>query len=644
MSLSNSRRDHAHEPRHLAIPRHRARGAWRLALPLVGLLALLWFVLRVGSKPSRVSYPCQRAALPLAAAFLAWLAGLGGSVVALRRSRAMWRRGSLAGTLGCLLIASVMGGGSTLVPAEEPAQAAAHVPNAPIGVAKGLHPGRVVWSFDPAATPWLGPGNGHWWEPAHTLQTVVDGMLSRTIRGLTGAATDAAAWDALFRDFNATHGRGNAGYQPGEKIVVKTNFVGCHWLWGGVNPTSYDLTSMLDYMNTSPQVILALLRQIVNVAGVSQTDIAVGDPNGLFPNQYYDICRADFPDVRYLDHNGGNAAHPRAPVQFSSVPFYWSCRPAGVQQDYLPAHFAEATYLVNLANFKSHESAGVTLGAKNHFGTLIRWPGQSGYYDMHLSLAVDAPAEGQYRAQVDLMGHAHTGGKTLLYLVDGLYSGVHGTDVAPRRWAAAPFGGGWTSSLFASQDPVAIESVCLDLMQLEGDPRRYPQMPGVDDYLHEAALADNPPSGTFYDPDHATGVQRLPSLGVHEHWNSAVEMKYSRNLGTGAGIELVIDHHPTDVPPPREESGPRLWCQPNPFNPSATLRFDLPVGGRVRLGIYDVAGRPLRTLMDVDLPAGSHSAVWDGRDSAGRAMASGSYIARLQVGGKVQAMRMSLVR
>jgi hypothetical protein len=64
-------------------------------------------------------------------------------------------------------------------------------------------------------------------------------------------------------------------------------------------------------------------------------------------------------------------------------------------------------------------------------------------------------------------------------------------------------------------------------------------MQGTDDYLHEAALADNPPSGTFYDPNHANNVVRLASLGVHEHWNNPQARQYSRNLGTGRGIELI---------------------------------------------------------------------------------------------------------
>ena len=84
---------------------------------------------------------------------------------------------------------------------------------------------------------------------------------------------------------------------------------------------------------------------------------------------------------------------------------------------------------------------------------------------------------------------------------------------------------------------MAIDSVGFDFLWTEwGD---YPRMSGVDDYLNEAAQAERPPSGTFYDPDHAASVTRPPSLGVHEHWNSAEEKKYSRNLGLGKGIELV---------------------------------------------------------------------------------------------------------
>jgi len=141
---------------------------------------------------------------------------------------------------------------------------------------------------------------------------------------------------------------------------------------------------------------------------------------------------------------------------------------------------------------------------------------------------------GSYNALVDLMGHEHLGGKVMLCLVDGIYSSVNqGSDI--KKWQSAPFNNDWTSSIFASQDFVAIESVCLDFLVAE--PTMVYNKGSLDNYLHEGAQADDPPSGTFYDPE-GDGTP-LASLGAHEHWNNAVDKQYSRNLGTGEGIELV---------------------------------------------------------------------------------------------------------
>jgi hypothetical protein len=412
------------------------------------------------------------------------------------------------------------------------ALAGAQRANDPMGVAQGIHPGRVVWVHDPEATDWDGPGDGHWWQSSHTDQAVVSRMLSRSICELTGQRSVAAGWDRLFRYFNQRRGKGNVGYTPGEKITIKVNFVGFIWRDGHVNPNNYNLESRRDYMNTSPQVILALLRQLVNEVGVSQSDISVGDTLAYFANEYYNILHAEFPGVRYLDHAG---KFDRTEVRRSKVALYWSSRPGGTRTDYVPLSYAEADYLINLANLKAHTGAGVTLCAKNHYGSLVRWPAESGYYDLHTSGFSNGT--GDYRNLVDLMGHAHTGGKTVLYLIDGLYAGRHPIDASPRQWNSSPFNGDWTSSLFASQDPVAIDSVAFDFLWAEWSD--YPHKAGTDDYLHEAALANNPPSGTFYDPDHSRSTTRLPSLGAHEHWNNATEKKYSRNLGAAEGIELI---------------------------------------------------------------------------------------------------------
>jgi len=88
--------------------------------------------------------------------------------------------------------------------------------NSPVGVAKGIHPGRVAWVQDAKATSWDG-ATGHWWDDANTDQTVVHRMTSQMLLNLTGRKNDKQAWDALFRSFNETHKLGHSGYRPGRR-------------------------------------------------------------------------------------------------------------------------------------------------------------------------------------------------------------------------------------------------------------------------------------------------------------------------------------------------------------------------------------------------------------------------------------------
>jgi len=507
--------------------------------PIGGLLALVWFLLRVIPKPSRATYPCQRVAFPLASGFVVWLMGAVVSITAVRKAKRCFAQSRY---LLCVVLVAAGVGSMWLaqsITTEEVVLADEPVANAPIGIAKGIYPGRVVWVHNPDATDWDGPGDGHWWQSRHTNQVAVDSMMARAIRAFCNEQQNAAAWDKLFRHFNKTHGRGNVGYKSGEKIVIKINYVGCIRIWDRRPVTKvedYNLRS-LDYMNTSPQMVIALLRQLVNEVGAKQEDITVGDPLCYFPNEYYNLCHKQFANVRYLEYLG---KFGRTAAKFSSVPLYWSTPDAaGKKTDYVPVSYVQADYLINMANLKSHnDQAGITLCAKNHYGSLVRKPARAeGYYDMHKDLPYTTPGNGNYRPLVDLMGHKHLGGKTLLYIIDGLYAGKHAKERAPRKWNSPPFNGDWSSSLFVSQDPVAIDSVGFDLLRNEWDDA--PHRAGTNDYLIEAALANNPPSGTFYDPDHKANVVRLTSLGVYEHWNNPKDKQYSRNLGTGKGIELV---------------------------------------------------------------------------------------------------------
>jgi hypothetical protein len=83
---------------------------------------------------------------------------------------------------------------------------------------------------------------------------------------------------------------------------------------------------------------------------------------------------------------------------------------------------------------------------------------------------------------------------------------------------------------------------------------------------------------------------------------------------------------------------------PNPSTGSTRIAFDLGQPGRVRLRIYDAAGRLVRQLADGPVSAGSHFKVWDGNDARGTSVASGIYYYELDVDGKQQSRKLVQIR
>jgi hypothetical protein len=151
-------------------------------------------------------------------------------------------------------------------------------------------------------------------------------------------------------------------------------------------------------------------------------------------------------------------------------------------------------------------------------------------------------------------------------------------------------------------------------------------MVGVDDHLHQAADSANWPAGVRYDPENDGTV--LGSLGAHEHWNNAVAMEYSRNLGTGDGIELVklnttvgVAHLSGNLP----QEFLLNQNYPNPFNPTTAISFQLSAVSFVTLTVSDMLGREVATLVSGQRAAGKHTVTWD---AAG--MPSGVYVYRFQ--------------
>ncbi len=100
----------------------------------------------------------------------------------------------------------------------------------------------------------------------------------------------------------------------------------------------------------------------------------------------------------------------------------------------------------------------------------------------------------------------------------------------------------------------------------------------------------------------------------------------------------------TGAPVPSPAAPALLPNRPNPFNPRTTIAYDLPRAADVLLTVHDLAGRRLRTLAQGRRAAGRHEAVWDGRDAAGRGLASGVYVCRLRAGEVELTRRMTLLK
>ena len=461
----------------------------------------------------------------------------------------------------------------------------------------------------------------------------------------------------MFKYFNQQHGKGSIGYKSGEKIAIKLSLV---------QSTS---TGNSNENFSTPQLVLALLRQLVNNAGVPDSNITFYDIMRTIPASVTDSCKKEFPHVHFVGsviaHNQEAFTRDTTTVHFSQN-LILEHPDGGLHTAYLPTVVTKASYIINFANMKGHRYVGVTGCAKNHFGSLSTIGGDANTphaVGVHPYITVHDYIDnldstnlsnwnqwnflgrpmGSYNPLVDLMGNKDLGAKTLLFMTDGLYvvPAENDYNTLALKFQQPPFNNRWTSSIFLSQDEVALESVIIDFLRTEqAINKKFTQVydldgstinvvfGSVDNYLHEAAQANNPPSGTYYAPN-KDGV-RLSSLGVHEHWNNPTDKQYTRNLSpTGKGIELFT---PSSGSTAVEEvitspSGFTLnQNYPNPFNPSTTISFALPVRSNVTLKIYDAIGREVAVLVNQEKPAGQHQVLFDAKN-----LASGVYYYRLQV-------------
>ena len=108
------------------------------------------------------------------------------------------------------------------------------------------------------------------------------------------------------------------------------------------------------------------------------------------------------------------------------------------------------------------------------------------------------------------------------------------------------------------------------------------------------------------------------------------------------GIETAVqEHHHTSSPP---ASAALYQNYPNPFNSETAFRFDLAQRQKVELGVYNLEGQKISTLLNESRSAGSYTVRWDGRSDNGRLSASGTYLYRLKTGNQIETRKLILLR
>jgi hypothetical protein len=102
------------------------------------------------------------------------------------------------------------------------------------------------------------------------------------------------------------------------------------------------------------------------------------------------------------------------------------------------------------------------------------------------------------------------------------------------------------------------------------------------------------------------------------------------------GIEITVEELPCDYSLSQN--------YPNPFNPSTTIEYALPNSENVKIEIYDLLGRLVKTLVNETKLSGKYSVIWNGEDDRGKAVSSGIYLYRLHSGSQVITKKLNTIK
>ncbi len=275
------------------------------------------------------------------------------------------------------------------------------------------------------------------WYGDYVDQGVVNEMVERGLLELTGFGSLDSAWASLL-----------PGYSTGSKIAIKVNLNNCRVCADNDNA----IDALVEPVN-------ALIRSMVQ-AGVQPRDVWVYDASRRIPERFY--SRRQYTQARYIDRFG--CADQTATFNHVDASLRVSFSHSGMVTDrWLTDLLYDASYLINMPILKRHGTHPVTLGFKNHFGSLDNLGGPGDDNPHPYINPRDARYSVDFSPLVEINANPNIASKTALTVGDGLF-GAPGVGAAPISWNT--FGGAANSLLF-SRDPVAIDCVMCDLLRAE---------------------------------------------------------------------------------------------------------------------------------------------------------------------------------
>jgi uncharacterized protein (DUF362 family) len=329
---------------------------------------------------------------------------------------------------------------------------------------KDFTPSHVVHVHASGATSWDFETG---WYGDHVDQDVVNEMMECGLTALHGTSSATEAWNILL-----------PAYLPGKKIAIKVNLVNAEW-----DESGNAIDALIHPVN-------ALIRSMVRV-GVQEEDVWVYDAIRPMPARFYDSRQ--YTKSIYFDSEGNADEVATFDHVDTSLQVDFS-HPAMQMERWLTDLLYNATYVINMPILKKHGLHPVTLGFKNHFGSLsyLRGPGDDDPH--HYIKPYDSRYSPDFSPLVDVNANPNIAQKTVLTIGDGLF-GAPSYNGSPIPWST--YGDQAPNSLLFSCDPVALDCVMCDLLQTE-----WGLAETAYDYLR---LAQERGLGTF-DRDEPSGV------------------------------------------------------------------------------------------------------------------------------------------